>query len=271
MSGASLVHARVTSSARAASPTCTMSPRSTTAASTSCPNRSSPACSDVLVGPVKLGLSAISTGRSARTARARSASWPSTTTTGDSPAVSARRTARRTSGSPSSSSSLLFRPGPMRREAPAASTTPATRSGLVRRGMNGREPLAERPRSPAGAHREHLREHGHRHLFGAVGPDVEAHGPVHTPLVHWALRGEVAQHPISALAGAQHADVGDRRLQERAQVRLIVGEVVVHHDGVALDVERYRSPQLVARAPHQRRSAREPLAREPPGPPTDDP
>src|SRR2546426_8137592 len=221
----------------------TMSPSITTTASTSGPSAFRPGCNEPLVGPVESGLTAKSSGRSFSSARRRSASWPITTTTGDSPAPRARFAARRIKDSPSSTSSILFLP--MRRDAPAARITPATRGGSVARGMNGGTALPQRPGPASGAHREHLRNHGECHLLRAVGPDVQAHGPVHPRLVHRPLAGQVSEDALRALARAQHYDISDGRLQEGAHVRLIVREVVIHHDGVTLGVERQRRAQLV--------------------------
>src|SRR5712691_11353884 len=144
-------------------------------------------------------------GRPASSARRRSASWPSTITTGESPASRARRAARRTSDSPSSSSSILFRP--MRREAPAASTMPATRGAgpprpppPLRGGLDRRPALAQRGGPPARAYRQDLRDDGQRALLRPVGPDVEAHGAVDPRCVALAERppprAQGLEHPL---------------------------------------------------------------------------
>src|SRR6266545_738939 len=229
-SGASVPRAAATSIASVSALTRTMSPSITTAASTSGPSLFKPWCNDPLVGPVKSGFTANSTGRSFNSARARSASWPITTTTGESPAARARWAARRISDSPSSWSSILFLP--MRREAPAASITPATRSMSVGGGMDRRRALTQRPGPPARAHREDLGDHRQRHLLRPVGADVEAHGPVHPTLVHARRGGDILEDALGALARPEHPDVRDGRADQRPQVRLVVGEVVGHDDGV---------------------------------------
>src|SRR3989475_7973111 len=160
------------------------------------------------------------------------ASWPSTITTGESPASRARRAVRRTSDSPSSSSSILLRP--MRREAPAASTTPATRSAgagappSIRGGMDRRLALAQRVGPPTRAHGQDLRDDGQRDLLRPVGPDVEAHGAVDPRCVALAERPRRAQsleHPLGALPRSQHPDVGGRRPDQGPQAALVVREV----------------------------------------------
>src|SRR5207245_2066972 len=67
--------------------TSTMSASSTTAAPTSGPSCSRPLCSEPLVGPVKSGFTTTSHASPASSDMARSDSWPSTTTTGESPAA----------------------------------------------------------------------------------------------------------------------------------------------------------------------------------------
>src|SRR5690348_15673690 len=186
-----------------------MSPNITTAAPTSSPSALSPRCSEPLVGPVKSRLTANTTGRPRNSARIRSGSWPITTTTGESPAESARRTTRRISDSPSSSRSILF--FPMRLDAPAARITPATWSGegSVRRGMDRGLAVAQRPGAATRAHCENLGNHGERYLLRPVGADVEAHRAVHARVVHRAPLGrEVPENALGTLTRAQHSDVG---------------------------------------------------------------
>src|SRR2546422_7261568 len=108
--------------------------------------------------------------RPRNSARTRSRSWPTTTSTGSSPAESAVSTARRTSVRPRTSISILF--SPMRLERPAASTTPATRSPR----MDSSRACAQVGRFPAGIHRQQLRDDADRHLLGAVRADVEPDG-----------------------------------------------------------------------------------------------
>src|SRR5207245_8180563 len=133
---------------------------------------------------------------------------PSTPRRGASPASRARRAARRTSASPSGSSNILLRP--MRRGAPAASATPATRGAgapsSLRSGMDRRLALAQRVGPPTRAHRQDLRDDGQRDLLRPVGPDVEAHGAVDPRRVALAERGGRTQdleHPLRALARSQ--------------------------------------------------------------------
>src|SRR5690349_9628737 len=140
----------------------------------------------------------------------RSGSWPITTTTGDSPAARARRTARRTSDSPSSCNSILFRPGPMRRDAPAARITPATREGRsVAGGMDRGLPIPQGSGMATGTHSEDFGDNRQRYLLGAVGPDVQADRPVHPRIVDRSFDREVPQHPLGALPRSEHANVGD--------------------------------------------------------------
>src|SRR5881296_186221 len=264
-SGASVPRAAATSIASVSALTRTMSPSITTAASTSGPSAFKPWCREPLVGPVKSGLTANTTERSFSSVRSRSPSWPMTTTTGESPAARARRAARRISDSPSSWSSILF--WPMRREAPAARITPATRRVSVGRGMDRRLALAQRAGTPAGAHREDLGNHRQRHLLRPVGADVETDGPVHETLVHGRRSSDVLEDALGALARPEHADVGDGSGHERPEIRLVVGEVVGHDDGVARCVERQRAREPVALALHEQRRRREALPGEIPGPP----
>src|SRR4029078_3685428 len=88
----------------------------------------------------------------------------------------ARRTARRMSGSPSSSTNSLLRP--RRVEAPAASTIPAI--GPDRSdGMDGLRFFTQVPRVAPRAEGQHLGHDGDRDLLGgvpgAVGPDGTEH------------------------------------------------------------------------------------------------
>ena len=101
-----------------------MSASITTAAPARSGTREIPVRSDRLTPSAWSGLSTGVHASSASSARDRSASWPTTTSTGSRPAPMARRTVRLSSDSPSSSKNSLLRP--MRVELPAASTTPAT-------------------------------------------------------------------------------------------------------------------------------------------------
>src|SRR5262245_32062032 len=119
------------------------------------------------------GFSTVRQARPASSARARSASKPSTTTTGSRPAAIARPAARRSSVSPSSGKSSLLRP--MRVEEPAASTMPATAPPRSA-GMDGALLVPQVPRLAARAHREQLGDDAHRDLLRALGAELEADG-----------------------------------------------------------------------------------------------
>src|SRR5437763_11220919 len=177
-----------------------MSPSITTAATTSEPSCSRPWCKDPLVGPVKSGFTTDSHDSPFSSALALSASCPSTTITGDSPAASARRAARRSSDSAASWSSILLRPAPMRRDAPAPRITPATRGGSVKRGMDRRRALAQRVGPPPGAHGQHLGDDCEGDLLGADGADVETDGLADSPLIYRPCRAHVAHDALGALA-----------------------------------------------------------------------
>src|SRR2546430_11450200 len=153
-----------------------MPPTYTPPPATSTPSCSRPWCNDPLVGPVKSGFTTDSHDSPFSSALALSASCPSTTITGDSPAASARRAARRSSDSPSSWSSILLRPAPMRRDAPAARITPATRGGSVKRGMDPRPALAQPGRPPPPPHGQHLGGPCRRGLLCALRACIETHG-----------------------------------------------------------------------------------------------
>src|SRR4029078_2710146 len=88
----------------------------------------------------------------------------------------ARRTARRMSGSPSSSTNSLLRP--RRVEAPAASTIPAIgpdRSDA----RDGLRFFTQVPRVAPRAAGQHLGDDADRDLLGAVRADVEPDGTEH--------------------------------------------------------------------------------------------
>src|SRR5690349_23894402 len=149
----------------------------------------------------------------------RSGSCPITTTTGDRPAASAWRTMRRISDSPSSSSSNLFLP--IRRDAPAARITPATRTPSVGRGMDRDGALAERPSPAPGAHRENLRDHREGDLLRAVRPDVQPDGAIHAALVQRPPPppgGEVAKDPLGALPRTQQPDLRHGAREQGADI-----------------------------------------------------
>src|SRR5207253_657517 len=203
-SGTSVPRAAATRPPSICSVTSTMSPSITTAATTSGPSRSRPLCNDPLVGPVKSGFTTDWHARPFSSALARSTSWPSTTITGESPAATARRAARRSSDSPSSWSSILLRPAPMRRDAPAARITPATRGRSVWRGMDRGGTLTQRVGPPPGPHGQHLGDHRKRYLLGAVGADVETDGPEDPRFIDRPGRAQAANDahdPLGALAG----------------------------------------------------------------------
>src|SRR5438270_4324286 len=194
----------------------TRSPSITTAATTSEPSCSRPRCNDTLVGPLKSGFATDSHDSPCSSALALSASCPSTTITGESPAATARRAARRSSDSPSSWSNILLRPAPMRREAPAARITPATPAGSVGRGMDRRGTLTQRVGPPPGPHGQHLGDHRERHLLGAVGADVETDGPEDPPFIDRPGRAQVVHDALGALARPQHADEGRGRVDRKS-------------------------------------------------------
>src|ERR1700674_1883026 len=100
--------------------------------------------------------------------RALSAWCPSTTSSGARPPASARRTAPRSTLSPSSSNSSLLHP--MRLEVPAASSTPAT----VSTGMDRLLPRREMARLSPGGEGEQLGDDADRDLSRPVGAQIEA-------------------------------------------------------------------------------------------------
>src|SRR5499427_2821126 len=152
--------------------------------------------------------------------RTRSASCPRTTINGSKPAFAARPTARRTSGSPSSSMKSLF--CPIRVDVPAASTTPAMLP--ARSGMNRLSPFTQVPRRLTRDHGEQLAHDADRDLLGAVGAETESDRREH-PVV---MRGaDLAEHLIGARPRPEQADIGHGRVQETP-------------DPVAIDVERMR-------------------------------
>src|SRR5256886_13572418 len=173
-----------------------MPPTYTPPPATSTPSCSRPWCNDTLVARVKSGFTTASHDSPCSSALALSASCPRTTITGESPAASARRAARRSSDSPSSWSSILLRPAPMRRDAQAARITPATPGGSVKRGMDRRGALAQRLGPPPGPHRQHLGDHCERDLLGAVGADVQTDGSEDPRLIDRPGRAHVAHDAL---------------------------------------------------------------------------
>src|SRR5262245_1893774 len=108
--------------------------------------------------------------------RTRSASWPSTTMTGSTPAAATRPTTRRPSVPPSTPMNSLF--CPMRVDVPAASTTPATCP--VRSGMDRLSFLAQVTGLLARDDRQQLRDDADGDLLGAVGAHAQADRREHT-------------------------------------------------------------------------------------------
>src|SRR3990172_3779830 len=110
-----------------------MSASSTTPAATPGGSASTPAQTELLIPSACRGFTTNWQGIETSAARTASASCPRTTTSGSRPARCAVRTARRTTVSPLRSNSSLLRP--IRRDEPAARTTPATgpdRSGRIK-------------------------------------------------------------------------------------------------------------------------------------------
>src|SRR5262245_66624607 len=136
--------------------------------------------------------------------RTRSAACPSTTISGSKPALAARPTARRTSGSPSSSMNSLF--WPMRVDVPAASTTPAMLP--ARSGMNRSSPFAQVSWLLTREHGEQLAHDADRDLLAAVGAETESDGR-EQPVV--ARGADLAQDLIGARPRSEQADVQGRR------------------------------------------------------------
>jgi len=87
--------------------------------------------------------------------------------------------------------------------------------------------------------------------------DVQAHGPVHRPSSPSGPPRSGSQDTVGALARAQHPRRTRRRLQEGRAGRLIVREVVVHHDRVSIPHRGERASKASAKMVNQRRRGRE--------------
>src|SRR2546429_310647 len=201
-----------------------MSPSSTTAAPVSSGSARMPARREVFI---PRGYSALSTGvqqRPRSSARTRSLSWPTTTSTGSRPAESAVSTARRTSVRPPTSMTILF--SPMRLERPAASTTAATRSP----GMDSSHTGAQVRGFPVGVHSEHLRDDAERHLLRSVRADVEADGREQLG----AVPIERAQDQLPARSRSEQAQIRQRLSRQPAQPLAVVRQRMRLHHRVAL-------------------------------------
>src|SRR5262249_19227152 len=147
-----------------------------------------PARSELFTPSMNSGLTTGWQRSPASSARARSASCPTTTTTGSSPAFATRCTVRRSSDSPSICRKSLLRP--RRVDAPAASTTPATaplRSG----GMDRLGLLAQVSSGARRVKRQQLADDADGDLLRAVGTDVEPDGTEHLRRVDADLREDL--------------------------------------------------------------------------------
>src|SRR5262249_42181869 len=153
------------------------------------------------------------------------------TTTGASPAADARFTVRRRRVSPSSFSSILFKP--IREEVPAASTTPATGPRLSAC-MDGSLLLAQVPGLARRSDGKQLCQDAHGDLLGSFGAEVE------TYRTEDAIRSghlAVAEYLLLARARPQKADVGDAGRQQMPDPLPVVGQRVHLHDDVGARAE----------------------------------
>src|SRR5262245_25538407 len=166
----------------------------------------------------------------------RSASWPTTTINGSTPAAAARLTTRRTSGSPSSSMKSLF--CPMRVDVPAASTTPAT-DPVRSEGMDGLALLSKVDGRLSRQHREQLRDDADGDLLGTVGAEAQADGREDT----WIGAGVVIRmYLLGARARTEQPDVRRAALEKVVDPITIVLERMCLHDDerACVDPERFR-------------------------------
>src|SRR5262245_42773307 len=153
----------------------------------------------------------------------RSASWPTTTMSGSTPAFDTRPTALRTSVSPSSSMNSLFLP--MRVDVPAASTTPAIAPS--RSGMDRLPFLAQMPGLLVREHRKQLGDDADGDLLGAVGANREPDRRKHASITFGA---ELTEDLVGARARTEQADVHDRAREKYLHPVAVVGERVHLHD-----------------------------------------
>src|SRR5260370_871116 len=144
----------------------------TTAAAGPSGSAEMPALSEVLIPSVQRGLITVRQGNPSSSARARSLSCPSVTSTGSSRAATAVRTARRSTVSPSISRKSLF--FPMRLEVPAASRTQPTSAQL----MDTPALYPEMQRLATATDREHLGQDANRHLLWTLGAQLEPSRPL---------------------------------------------------------------------------------------------
>src|SRR5262245_24276472 len=190
---------------------------STTTAAAALETAVIPARSELFTPSMNSGLTTGWQRSPASSARARSASCPTPTTTGSSPAFATRCTVRRSSDSPSISRNSLLRP--RRVDAPAASTTPAT-APLRSDGMDGLGFLAQVPAGARRMKRQQLADDADGDLFGSVGADVEADGPEHLRRVGANLPEDL----FAPRARSEQPDVRRAGLQEAAHPLAIAGE-----------------------------------------------
>src|SRR5207244_9948689 len=183
-------------------------------------------------------------------ARARSLSWPSTTSSGSRPAaIGVRAARRRTLTPPSARKSLFF---PIRLEVPAASRTPA----ILVFGMDASAPIAQVQRRAARADREHLGDDAHRDLFRAFCAEVEADGSEQSV----GCGPQLLEQFLSAPARPEQAEIRERLRQQSAEPFAIVLQRVRLDDRVMVLSERGNA---FARTPsHEPRRRRKALRRE---------
>src|SRR5262252_6430641 len=121
-------------------------------------------------------------------ARTRSASWPSTTTTGSRPAFVAVPSARLTTVSPSSASRSLF--CPIRVDNPAARITAAT----VASDMDSPGPFSQVLRLSPRVHRQQFCHDAQTDLLGTVRADVEADRSENASTIRAIRDAELGEH-----------------------------------------------------------------------------
>src|SRR5229473_682027 len=185
-------------------------------------------------------------GNPSSSARARSLSCPSATSTGSSPAAAAVRTARRSTVSPSISSKSLF--FPIRLEVPAASRTQPTSAQLM--DTPALHPKVQRLATRAD--RQHLGQDADRHLLRALGAQVEPNRRVDALMLRHA---QLLEELLLARARPEQAQICERLRDERAHPIAVVLQRVRLDDRELLPRELrhplVRAPQHEARRPRK--------------------
>src|SRR5712692_6901055 len=166
-------------------------------------------------------IAAVTNGIPSSSARARSLSCPSATSTGSSPAAAAVRTARRSTVSPSISRKSLFLP--IRLEVPAASRTQPTSAQFM--DTPALHPKVQRLATRAD--RQHLGQDADRHLLRALGAQVEPNRRVDPLMLRHA---QLLEELLLARAGPEQAQVCERLPDERAHpVAVVLQRVRLDH------------------------------------------